>query len=108
MNSLSTKGNIVQLTTAYSGTSFTTATIPTGFRYYFLSVRVSGTSRVLGTAMITKEEAKACTNSSSVSGVTYGADPSNYSASIYFSSDLTKAYIKSASQYDSAILYGVR
>lgn len=96
------------MTTAYVWTSYAEATIPTGFRYYFLSVRVAATSRVLATTMITKEEAKACTNSHTICGAVYGAEPNNYSASIYFSSDLTKAYIKSASIYDSAILYGVR
>lgn len=89
-----------------SATSFTSFSINTGFRYYFLTVS-AGNNRPLATTLIDTAQAKACINSSNTICTCYGIEPNNYNASLYFSSDLKTVYLKTESSYDCATLYGV-
>lgn len=88
-------------------TAYVEQSVPTGYKYYFLSCTAIGV-RPLATTLIDVEQAKRCTSESSAIVAMFAGDTTSYEANVYFSSNLTKVYIKSKSGWDAATLYGVR
>ena len=63
--------------------------------------------RPLATTLIDSGQVKKLTNSGTTAEACYAGEPNNYRASVYFNSATTLAYLKSASAYDTAVLYGI-
>ena len=87
-------------------TSFQSFNVLANCQYYILST-MTNDNRPLASTIIDSAQAIRLTNSSLTAIACYAVEPSNYRAEVYFSSNLTKAYMKSISDNDIAVLYGV-
>lgn len=89
-----------------TSTSFKSFNVLANCQYYILTT-MTNDNRPLASTIIDSAQAERLTNSNLTAIACYPIEPSNYRADVYFSSNLTKAYMKSASGHDTAVLYGV-